>query len=286
MRISYEHVTYTYNSGTSPALQDINLEFDTSSITGICGRTGSGKSTFVQHINGILKPNSGRVRIDDHDIHSSSASLKQVRQRVGMTFQFPERKLFGKTVWEELAYTLERRQIPEKEIAHRIEFVSELLQVDIPRSRDRSPFSLSRKEQRKLGIAVVLSLQPELLVLDEPTAGMDRRSSYQLLDLLSMLHHRGNLHIILVSHNIELLLKYTEYVIVLSEGKISLIGTPLKVLNASNQLERFGIHLPPVNRTLHLLQRKYSQINTGILSINDAVEEVTRHIGQLETHPA
>jgi energy-coupling factor transport system ATP-binding protein len=263
MKIVYDHVTYRYHPQASPALQDINLGFDTSAIIGVCGRTGSGKSTFVQHLNGILKPGTGRVLIDGEDIHQSPEMLWRIRQQIGMTFQFPERQLFGRTVWEELAYTLEKRHIPEDEIVRRIETVSELLQIDLHQDRDRSPFALSRNEQRKLGIAVVLSLQPELLVLDEPTAGMDRQSARHLLEVLSRLHRHHNIHLMLVSHNLELLLAYTEYMIVLAEGKMVLAGTPVEVLKASEQLERFGVALPPVKRTLHLLQTHDTQMNTG-----------------------
>jgi energy-coupling factor transport system ATP-binding protein len=278
MKITYEHVTYSYNSEVSPALKDVNLEFDTKHLIGICGATGSGKSTLIQHINGILKPNSGRMLIDGKDIHRSPESLRQVRQRVGMTFQFPERQLFGRTVWEELSYILEQRHIPKEEIDQRLESVSDLLKFDLQSHRDRSPFALSRGEQRKLGIAVILSLHPELLVLDEPTAGMDRGSSYQFLDVLHALHYHNNLQIILVSHNVELLLKYTDRLIVVSEGEVVFVGTPVEMITASERLTLFGISLPPVNKILHLLQKKYPQINSGIISASDAVEEVMKYI--------
>jgi energy-coupling factor transport system ATP-binding protein len=278
MKVTYEHVTYSYSPEVPPALKDVNLEFDTKHIIGICGATGSGKSTLVQHINGILKPDSGRVLVDDENIHKSPETLRQARQRVGMTFQFPERQLFGRTVWEELSYILEQRHIPQEEIKQRIESVCQLLQFDLHQHRNRSPFALSRGEQRKLGIAVILSLHPELLVLDEPTAGMDRGSSYQFLDVLQALHHHNNLKLILVSHDVELLLKYTDRLIVVSKGKVVFVGTPMELITASERLTLFGISLPAVTRTLHLLQKKYPQINSGILSVSDAVEEVTRHI--------
>lgn len=278
MKITYEHVIYSYNSEASPALKDVNLEFDTKHFIGICGATGSGKSTLIHHINGILKPNSGRMLIDGKDIHRSLESLRQVRQRVGMTFQFPERQLFGRTVWEELSYILEQRHISREEIDQRLESVFELLKFDLQSHRDQSPFALSRGEQRKLGIAAILCLHPELLVLDEPTAGMDRGSSYQFLDVLHALHCHNNLHIILVSHNIELLLKYTNRLIIVSEGKIVFVGTPVEVIAASERLTLFGISFPPVNKILHLLQKKYPQINSGIITASDAVEEVMRYI--------
>lgn len=278
MKITYEHVTYSYNPEASPVLKDVSLECDTQYIIGICGATGSGKSTLVQHINGILKPDSGRVRIDDEDIHKSPETLRQIRQRIGMTFQFPERQLFGRTVWEELSYVLEQRQIPKEEIEQRIESAAELLRFDLSHHRNRSPFALSRGEQRKLGIVVILCLHPELLVLDEPTAGMDRRSSDQFLDMLQALHRHSKLQLILVSHNVELLLKYTDHLLIVSNGKVVFVGTPMEVSSASERVTGFGISLPAVNRTLHLLQKKYPHINSGIISVSDAVEEVMKYI--------
>jgi energy-coupling factor transport system ATP-binding protein len=269
MNITFDHVTYRYTRKTPPALADVTLAFDTTSpIIGICGKTGSGKSTFVQHLNGILKPTSGRLLIDEQDIHSSSNLLRSVRRRIGMTFQFPERQLFGRTVWEELTYTLEYHHLASQEIERRLAVVAQWLEFDVVHYRDRSPFTLSRGEQRKLGIAVMLSLQPELLILDEPTAGMDRRSSLQLLDRLQQLHHQHNLHLILISHDIELLLKYAEYLILINKGKIAFAGTSADLLAEAEHFERTGMSLPPVHRVLYVLQQWYPQLNFGNLSVD------------------
>ncbi len=281
MQISFDHVTFSYNTGTpgeQKALKDLSLEFDTRQITAICGITGSGKSTFARHVNGILKPNAGHVIIDGEDIHASKESLRRIRQRIGMTFQFPERQLFGRTVWEELSYTLEKQQVPEREIVRRIESSSELLKFDIQTLRKRSPFSLSRGEQRKLGMAVVLTLQPELLVLDEPTSGMDRANASRFFDVLRGLHDKKQHQVIFVSHDIELLLKYAEYLIILNDGHILLSGSPQQIIRDAEQLETSGISLPPVQRTLHLLHEKYPQFQIGVNSVDEAVEEVTKNI--------
>ncbi len=278
MKITYDHVTYRYQPDAVPALHDVSVEFDTSQIIGISGATGSGKSTFVQLVNGMLKPISGRVLIDLKDLHKSREFLRKTRQRVGMAFQFPERQFFGRTVKEELSYTLEYLQIPAEEIERRIESVSNLLEFDLQRHQNHSPFALSRSEQRKLGIAIMLSLHPELLILDEPTAGMDRASSAQLLDLLQTLHHHHKLQLILVSHNIELLLKYVDTLIVLAKGKIVFMGTPPEILTVSDRIKTFELSLPPVNRTLSLLREKYPQINPKVISIHDAIAEVVKYI--------
>lgn len=281
MHIVFDRVSFSYASKTSPfqpVLRGIELEFDTKHIIGICGTTGSGKSTFIRHLNGILKPNTGKVLIDGEDIHRSKTILRHIRQRIGMTFQFPERQLFGKTVWEELTYTLERRHLPVQEIEQRIFSVTEGLHFDTFTLRHRSPFSLSRGEQRKLGIAVILTLQPELLILDEPTAGMDRAHAYQLLDLLELLHRENRTQLILVSHDFELLLRYTTYVMIINDGRIELIGKPQELINKREKLERLGIPLPPIYQTRQLLRQKYPQFSDNMTSIHQVIEEVIRHI--------
>ncbi len=281
MKITFDHVTSVYNAGSSDeqiALKNICLEFDTSRIIGICGIAGSGKSTFIRHLNGILKPTSGRMLIDGADLHASKDTLSRTRQRIGMTFQFPERQLFGRTVWEELSYTLARRQSSEAEIEARIRTACKLLHFNLEELRHRSPFSLSRGQQRRLGIAVILTLQPELLVLDEPTAGMDRAHAYQLLDVLHTLQQKQQSQIILVSHDIALLLKYAKHLIIFNAGTILLNGTPHQVLSRIEHLETGGLMLPPVYRTLYLLQKQYSQFHTGVTSVDEAVEEVVKNV--------
>jgi energy-coupling factor transport system ATP-binding protein len=244
MTISFDHVSYRYSPNEAPALRDLSLHLNTSQFCGVCGRTGSGKSTFIQHLNGILKPTAGYVRIDGDDIHASKQTVQRIRQRIGMTFQFPERQLFGRTVWEELTYTLEYHAIPHEEQHRRITEVCDWLGFEIERHRERSPFRLSRSEQRKIGIAVALCLQPELLVLDEPTAGMDRQQAYRLLDTLQRLHRHQICQALIVSHDIELLLEYAEYMLLFAEGMIVWEGRPQALLRSPESLESAGIPFP------------------------------------------
>jgi energy-coupling factor transport system ATP-binding protein len=254
MQIVFDNVTYRYAPDAAPVLSELNITLDTSAIIGVCGTTGSGKSTFIQHLNGILKPTAGRVLIDGEDIHASNRILRRIRQRVGMTFQFPERQLFGKTVWEELTYTLKYHHIPLQVQAQRVADACKRLEFDVARYRDRSPFTLSRGEQRILGIAVALCLQSELLVLDEPTAGMDRKHALHLITLLQRLHRQYHRQIIVVSHHMELLLKYTAYIIVLSKGRCTLAGTPQDIVGASDTLEASGLALPSMYKILKILE--------------------------------
>ena len=281
MRIVFDHVTSIYHAGTSReqlALDDICVDVDSHRIIGICGMTGSGKSTFIRQLNGILTPHSGRIRIDDQDIHQSKDTLRHIRQRIGMTFQFPERQLFGRTVWEELSYTLEKHVLPESEIEQRILSVSHALNFDIQTLRHCSPFLLSRGDQRKLGIAVILTLQPELLVLDEPTAGMDRVNAYHLLDLLLTLHQRRDYQIVIVSHDLELLLKYAEHLIVLHHGKILLTEAKEQIINNAEMLQSTGFSLSPVYKTLYLLHQTNPKVHTTVSSVDEAIKEVLIHV--------
>ncbi len=281
MRITFDHISFAYPSGTfqhRKLFSDLCLEFDSQDLIGICGMTGSGKSTFIRHVNGILTPDAGKILIDGEDIHRSKARLQHIRQRIGMTFQFPERQLFGRTVWEELSYTLERRHIPEPEIHQRIFAACERLHFDIQAFRDHSPFSLSRGDQRKLGILTILTLQPEVFVLDEPTAGMDLTNAYQLLDQLKAIHQEQGMGVILVSHDIRLLLKYVDALIIINEGQIVFSGTPQELLLSSDQVQHIGLPLPPMIRVLQTLRRHYPQIPTNITSVHDAVEQIVRHV--------
>jgi len=279
MRIRFERLSFRYTSASPserPALNHIDVEFDTRQTIGICGMPGSGKSTFIRHLNGIFTPTSGQVSIDGQNIHQSKRVLHQIRRRIGMSFQFPERQLFNKNVWEELSYFPERRGIAEKEAEQRILSVCEHLNFEIQALRRRSPFSLSRGEQRKLGIAIVLTLQPELLVLDEPSAGMDRANAYALLELLKNLHRQGRTQLILVSHDLELLLKYAEHLIILHEGELAFSGPTPRLLHDPTPLERVGIPLPPLYQTLHLLRRKEPGISCDVTSVHEALLEIQR----------
>ena len=254
MQITFEHASFAYPAAPRNApqivLKDLAMDVQTNALIGICGMTGSGKSTLIRLLNGILKPTSGRVLIDGEDIHQSKQTLRRIRQRIGMSFQFPERQLFGRTVWEELTYTLRQHRIPHADIEARLDAVTRLLQFDVQHVRDHSPFALSRSEQRKLGLAVILSLRPELIVLDEPTAGLDRANAARLLDLLHALHQSDHSDVMLVSHDLELLLKYAGRLILLHQGRIAFSGAPRDLLAEPDILTQIGLPLPPVYQLL------------------------------------
>ena len=276
MTITFEHVTFRYAPDEPPALNDLGVHFKTSRLIGMCGRAGSGKSTCIQHLNGILKPASGRVLIDGEDIHATKQALQRVRRRIGMSFQFPERQLFGRTVWEELTYTLEYHKLSPDAQERRVTEACQWLDFDLPRYRAWSPFSLSRNEQRKLGSAVVLALRPELVVFDEPTAGFDRKQAYRLLDTLYALHRRGLCQVMLVSHDIELLLEYADEIVVFGAGTIVWQGTPQALLDSPQCLELSGLMLPEVYAKLRQSGGQFSGLPSAGGSLHSLLQKLAR----------
>lgn len=274
MQIVCENLSFCYSGQhgqDKAALQHLNLTLDTDVLTGICGTTGTGKSTFSRHLNGILTPTSGRILIDGADLHGSAEMLRRTRQRIGMGFQFPERQFFGRTVWEELRYVPEQRRLPQPELETRIAEVSALLGIDLAALRDESPFALSRARQRKLGLAALLVLQPELLVLDEPTAGLDRGSAHRLLEGLRDLHERKVCHVMLISHDLELLLQYADQLMLLHEGRLAFHGSVEEVLHQPERLTACHLSLPPVHRLLQLLRQHEPELSSAVRSQHDAL---------------
>ena len=281
MQITFEHVSFRYRPRQGLprlALADVCLELDTRRIIGVCGLSGSGKSTFVRHLNGLLKPDCGKVRLDGENVHHSAATLRRARQRIGMTCQFPERQLFAPTVSEEFALTFALRGVAPTEIDRRIRAVAAALHFDVARFAVRSPFSLSLAEQRKLGIAVILTLQPELIVFDEPTAGMDRANASRFLDVLRDLARRQQYQMMFVSHHIDVLFAYADDVLLLDQGKAIFFGAVAELLRQPAVLETVGLALPPVTQTIQLLRRAYPAIPPAIVTVDDAVQSICTHI--------
>ena len=271
MRIVFEHVSFAYPAdgrAASPALRDISVELRADALTGVCGGNGSGKSTLIRLMNGIFRPTAGRVLVDGEDIHRSKAALRRVRQRIGMSFQFPERQLFGRTVWEELTHTLEEHALPAQEIAQRVTAAAEAVEFDVPRLRERSPFSLSRSEQRKLGLAVTLSLRPEVAVFDEPTAGMDRANARRFLSALRRLHESGQTQIMLVSHDLALLLDYAQRLLIMDRGAVAFCGSPQQTLEKPNLLDEAGVALPPVAQFFRLLHARDPRLAEAVKHVS------------------
>ncbi len=256
--IECQEVTYTYLRGTpmqAEALRGVTLRISAGEIVGIIGPTGSGKSTLIQHFNGLLRPTSGAVRIAGEDLWAPRTDRRRARQRVGLVFQFPEYQLFEDTVRHDVAYGPQNLGLPQAEIEERVDEALRAAGLDPRRFGDRSPFALSGGEMRRAALAGVLAMRPEVLVLDEPTAGLDPRGKEELLDRVTALHRRG-LTIVLVTHSMDEVARLARRVVVLDAGRVMGDGLPREIFAREDDLRRIGLDLPQAARLVRLLRRR------------------------------
>lgn len=255
MIIRTENLCYTYSEGgpfEKAALYDISIAVDKGEFIGIIGHTGSGKSTLVQHFNGLLQPVSGKIFVDGIDLTDKKTDLKAIRTKVGLVFQYPEHQLFEETVRRDIAFAPHNMGLSEDEINERVMRVAKLvgLSEDI---LEKSPFELSGGQKRRAAIAGVLAMNPEVLVLDEPTAGLDPRGREEILLQIKRLHSETGITVILVSHGMEDIAKTARRIYVMNKGRISMQGTPLEIYSRYEQLEEMGLSAPQVTKLMKRL---------------------------------
>lgn len=278
MSLEVKHVTYIYQKGSpteNHALQDICLKIDEGEFLGIVGHTGSGKSTLIQHLNGLLKPSEGEVLVNGVDINQkeSRAKLKELRMQVGLVFQYPEYQLFEETVENDIAFGPRSLGLSEQEIKERVQYTMELLNLDYENFRNKSPFELSGGEKRKVAIAGVLAMQPKYLILDEPTAGLDPRGRQEFLELIAMLHRQG-MTIVMVSHSMDDIAQYAQKMIVMEHGQIKLSGTPQEVFSHPIELEQIGVGVPTLTKLLLRLKECGFHVRTDLFNVNEVKKEI------------
>lgn len=272
MPIKVENLVHIYSKGTifqHVALDDISFTIDDGEFVGIIGHTGSGKSTLIQHLNGLLKPTSGKIYIDDVDINSKDVELKYIRQKVGLVFQYPEHQLFEETVYKDVAFGPTNLKLSEKEIEERVRTSLELVGLDYEEIKDKSPFDLSGGQKRRVAIAGVLAMKPKILILDEPTAGLDPRGRDEILNEIKLLHKKEKLTIILVSHSMEDIARLVDKILVMNKGKIQFFDTPRKIFKEAETLERIGLGIPQVSDLVRQLRKKGFPIDDCI-SVEEA----------------
>lgn len=278
MPISIEGLSYTYMSGgpfEKNALHDINIEIKDGEFVGIIGHTGSGKSTLIQHLNGILKPSSGRVIING--INTAQKDLKILRRQVGIVFQYPEHQLFEETVMKDISFGLRKEGLSENEIRERV--FSALKSVGLDESIvEKSPFELSGGQKRRVAIAGVVCMKPQILVLDEPTAGLDPRGRDEIFGYIRKLHEEYGMTIILVSHSMEDIAKLAKRVIVMSRGTVFMDSPSGEVYRHPEQLEKIGLSAPQVTYLMQKLKGIIPEINDNILNVEDAAKEIMKFI--------
>lgn len=278
MSIIVENLSHIYMKGTpfqEEALQDINLKIEKGEFVGIIGHTGSGKSTLVQHFNGLLKPTSGRVLVNGIDIAESN--LKELRRHIGIVFQYPEHQLFEETVYKDMAFGLKKIGLGEDAIKERIEatIVTVGLSTDI---LEKSPFELSGGQKRRVAMAGVLAMNPEILILDEPTAGLDPGGRDEIFNYITNIHKRKGITIILVSHSMEDVARIAKRVIVMNKGSIEMDGEPKDVFKDPAKLENIGLSAPQITYFMKRLKKIIPEIDDDIFLVEDAKKEIMKHI--------
>lgn len=278
MPIRVEGLSYIYNAGQPMeklALNDVSLTVEDGEFIGLIGHTGSGKSTLVQHFNGLLKPTKGRIYLDGIDIHSKGITLRSVRQQVGMVFQYPEYQLFGETVFEDIAFGPKNMGVSDQELDERVDWALDLVGLDSS-FKERSPFELSGGQKRKVAIAGVLAMRPRILILDEPTAGLDPKGRDEILSLVSRLHQQEKTTIILVSHSMEDIARLASRLIVMANGEIVLEGPPGVVFKEADYLEKIGLGVPQMKKLLQALQAQGLDVHPDHYTIEAAEGEIVR----------
>ncbi|WP_293684909.1 energy-coupling factor transporter ATPase [uncultured Phascolarctobacterium sp.] len=259
MSIKLSNIYHTYSKGTPferLALNNVSLDIAKGEIVAIIGHTGSGKSTLVQHLNGLLKPDQGQATINDIDITAKGAQAKAARQQVGMVFQYPEHQLFAETVFEDIAFGPRNKGVEEEAVAKQVREAMEFVGLDYDTFAQRSPFQLSGGQMRRVAIAGVVAMNPDYLVLDEPSAGLDPRSRNAVFKEIMSLHKSRGIAIVLVTHSMEEAVKYADRLLVINAGKVLFDGTPAEIFKEhAAELVEVGVDVPQVYKLADLLRQ-------------------------------
>lgn len=283
MSINLTNVFYTYMTGTPferQALNDVSVSIEKGEILAIIGHTGSGKSTLVQHLNGLLKPSSGKVTIDAIDISGRGGEAKKARQQVGMVFQYPEHQIFAETVYEDIAFGPRNRGFSAEEVDKQVHEAMAFVGLDFDAFAKRSPFQLSGGQMRRVAIAGVVAMNPDYLVLDEPSAGLDPRSRNAVFKEILALHKERGIAIVLVTHSMEEAAKYANRMLVINKGKILFDGKPAEIFSQhKDELVAVGMDEPQVYKLSALLRSKGLDIAEGVTDSTELVKNIKKAKG-------
>ena len=279
MSIEVRHLTHTYSEGSALstiALNDVSLTIEDGEFIGIIGHTGSGKSTLVQHLNGLLKPSSGQVLVDGEDLNGEHVNRRALRQRIGLVFQYPEYQLFEETVAKDIAFGPKNQGLSKEEIDQRVRYAMDCVHLDYDKYSDRSPFELSGGQMRRAAIAGVLAMKPSVLILDEPTAGLDPRGRDRILSMLEELHEREHVTIVMVSHSMDDMARLATRLIVMAEGKILSPGTPREIFAQADMMVSAGLDVPAAARLCRALRDRGYDLPADLYRPEELKEHLLR----------
>ncbi|WP_273226140.1 energy-coupling factor transporter ATPase [Mogibacterium timidum] len=281
MSIIARHLKYIYSKGLpgeTIAIDDISFEIADGECVGVIGHTGSGKSTLLQHMNGLLRPHSGEIFVADMNIGDASVKKADISRSVGLVFQYPEYQLFEETVEKDVAFGPRNLGVPDRELPTIVRESLELLGLDCDELADKSPFELSGGQKRRVAIAGVLAMKPRVLILDEPTAGLDPASKREMLDVIKKLRCDRELIVVFVSHNMKDIAELSDRVLVMNGGKLVMSGTPEEVFARASELKGMGLSVPPVTEIIYELSEKLQLPFKAIFEEREAAEYIAAYM--------
>ena len=287
MSIVIEHLNYVYMQGgpyETKALDDVSLTIHDGEFVGLIGHTGSGKSTLVQHLNGLILPTSGQITVDGMDLADKNTDKRAIRRRVGLVFQYPENQLFEETVAKDIAFGPKNLGLDEAEIDRRVRTAMRRVALDYDKLSQRSVFELSGGQMRRVAIAGVLAMEPQTLVLDEPCAGLDPKGREEILGLISDLHRESGATIVMVSHSMDDVAALAERVIVMNHGKVAMDGAPREVFSRGEELRAIGLDVPQAVELAQKLREKGFEVPEGIYKIEEGRAAVEAIVGKGGRH--
>ncbi len=284
MSIQVRNIRYVYNEGLpdeTVALDDVSFDLFDGEIAGLIGHTGSGKSTMLQQLNGLLRPSEGTIVVEGKEITSPTAVLRDVRRSVGLVFQYPEYQLFEETIEKDVAFGPRNLGVPEDQIEERVRKSLELVGLNYDEIHDRSPFDISGGQKRRAAIAGVLAMEPHVLVLDEPTAGLDPEAHRDIIEMIKRIHEERKGIIVFVSHNMMDVAELSDHVIVMDRGRIITVDTPKNVFANRALLEGIGLDVPPVTAFMHDLKSRGIDVGTDALTYDEASDAILKYFGMV-----
>ncbi|WP_314882112.1 energy-coupling factor transporter ATPase [Filifactor alocis] len=279
MSIKVEQLSHIYSPGTpfeSVALKNMNFEVKNGEFIGLIGHTGSGKSTLIQHLNGLLKATSGKIYIDGMDLTSADVTLTDIRKKVGLVFQYPEYQLFEETIEKDIAFGPSKLNLSAEEITKRVKEAMQMVGLNYEALKDKSPFELSGGQKRRVAIAGVLAMKPDILILDEPTAGLDPKGRDEILNQIRVVQQTYGTTIILVSHSMDDVSRLVNRLIVMNRGEVAFDGTPRQIFAHQKKMESIGLGVPKVVELSNRLREQGWEISEDILTLEEMKEAILK----------